>query len=83
MSDAAITAKQCRAGRALLDWTQGDLASATGISIHTIRAFERERDGTMRRSKRNLIKSALESAGVIFVEENGEVPGVRLRKRIE
>ena len=27
------------------------------------------------------IKSALESAGVIFVDENGEGPGVRLRKR--
>jgi hypothetical protein len=26
------------------------------------------------------IRAALESAGVIFVEENGEGPGVRLRK---
>ena len=26
------------------------------------------------------IRVALESAGVIFVEENGEGPGVRLRK---
>lgn len=26
------------------------------------------------------VRSALESAGVIFVEENGEGPGVRLRK---
>ncbi|WP_370736394.1 hypothetical protein [Beijerinckia mobilis] len=26
------------------------------------------------------IRQALESAGVIFVEENGEGPGVRLRK---
>jgi hypothetical protein len=28
------------------------------------------------------VRSALESAGVIFVEENGEGPGVRLRKTI-
>jgi len=77
MSDAAITAKQCRAGRALLDWTQGDLASATGISIHTIRAFEH--GGTMRRSKRNLVKSSLESAGVEFIAENDGGPGVRLK----
>jgi len=27
------------------------------------------------------IRTALESAGVIFVEENGEGPGVRLRKK--
>jgi hypothetical protein len=26
------------------------------------------------------VRAALESAGVIFVEENGEGPGVRLRK---
>jgi hypothetical protein len=37
------------------------------------------------RTKRSRYKvtktAALESAGVIFVDENGEVPGVRLRKR--
>jgi hypothetical protein len=27
------------------------------------------------------IRSALEKAGVIFVEENGEGPGVRLKKK--
>jgi hypothetical protein len=27
------------------------------------------------------VKAALEKAGVIFVEENGEGPGVRLRKQ--
>jgi hypothetical protein len=27
-----------------------------------------------------LVRERLESAGVIFVEENGEGPGVRLRK---
>ena len=29
----------------------------------------------------DLVRAALELAGVIFVEENGEGPGVRLRKR--
>jgi hypothetical protein len=32
---------------------------------------------------RGLLRSTFESAGVIFVEENGEGPGVRLRKRRE
>lgn len=27
-----------------------------------------------------MIRSSLEAAGVIFVDENGEGPGVRLRK---
>jgi hypothetical protein len=49
------------------------------VSISTIRDFE-----TAKRTPigNNLaaIRAALESAGVIFVEENGEGPGVRLRK---
>jgi hypothetical protein len=28
------------------------------------------------------MKSALETAGVIFIDENGEGPGVRLRKEV-
>jgi hypothetical protein len=34
----------------------------------------------VRQRLRGAIRAALESAGVIFVEENGEGPGVRLRK---
>jgi transcriptional regulator with XRE-family HTH domain len=75
-----ITPEQSRAARALLDWTQGALAQATGLSAVTIRAFER--GGEMRDSNRNLLRLSLETAGVIFVEENGEGPGVRLRKSI-
>ena len=75
-----ITPEQSRAARALLDWTQGALAQATGLSAVTIRAFEH--GGDMRDSNRNLLRLSLESAGVIFVEGNGEGPGVRLRKSI-
>jgi hypothetical protein len=32
-------------------------------------------------STQSVLRSALEVAGVIFVEENGEGPGVRLRKQ--
>jgi hypothetical protein len=35
---------------------------------------------TMRSCNKVAKSAALESAGVIFVEENGEGPGVRLRK---
>ena len=42
-------------------------------------------DGHLRKSggvrfSTTAIRAALESAGVIFVDENGEGPGVRLRK---
>ncbi|WP_244436220.1 hypothetical protein [Sinorhizobium fredii] len=34
-----------------------------------------------RMSTMQAIRSALEAAGVIFIDENGEGPGVRLRKK--
>lgn len=74
-----ISPAQTRAARALISWSQPQLAEASGTSVSTIRDFE-----TGKRSPiaNNIaaIKSALEAAGVIFVPDNGEGPGVRLRK---
>jgi transcriptional regulator with XRE-family HTH domain len=71
---------QCRAARALLKWTQNDLATKSGASDATIRNFENERSipqiGT-----RFLLQKTLEEAGVEFIAENGGGAGVRLRKR--
>lgn len=74
-----IDAVQCRAARALLDWTQADLSAATGLSKVTLRAFER--GGEMRESNRTLLRLAFEKAGVDFIEANGGGQGVRLRDR--
>ncbi len=70
---------QVRAGRALLDWSQSVLAQAAGVSLSTVKDFEA---GRRQPVPNNLtaIRQALEAAGVIFVDENGEGPGVRLRK---
>lgn len=73
-----ITPAQCRAARALLDWTQGDLAKATNLSVVTIRAFEKGSE--MRDSNRTLLILAFERAGVQFIPENGGGVGVRLQK---
>jgi transcriptional regulator with XRE-family HTH domain len=73
------TPSQCRAARGLLAWTQNKLARMAGISIVTVRNFETEKT-TPQRASLDIIRRALQSAGVIFVEENGEGPGVRLRK---
>jgi hypothetical protein len=49
------------------------------VALRTVVDFERgaraPREVTL-----DALRRALESAGVIFVEENGEGPGVRLRK---
>lgn len=74
-----ITPAQSRAARALLNWSQPQLAEASGTGVSTIRDFE---TGKRAPIANNLaaMKAALESAGVIFVAENGEGPGVRLKK---
>jgi predicted transcriptional regulator len=77
-----ITTGQVKAARALLSWSQGDLARHSGVSEPTIARLEAltgelgGRAGTTRR-----IRTALEAAGVEFIDENGGGAGVRLRKR--
>jgi len=70
---------QARAARALINWTQPRLAEAAGVGLSTVVDFERERRVVSSESQK-AIQSALEAAGVIFVDEDGEGPGVRLRK---
>jgi transcriptional regulator with XRE-family HTH domain len=75
-----MTPSQCRAARGLLKWTQPQLAAASGVHDATVRAFENE-EVTPRRASLLVMRHALETAGVIFVDESLEGgPGVRLRK---
>ena len=74
-----MTPAQCRAARGLLRWNQDDLASSAKVSIVTVRNFELEKS-TPQRASLDVIRRALEAAGVIFIAENGEGAGVRLRK---
>lgn len=74
-----IASMQCRAGRALLDMNQPQLAAAAGLGLSTVVDFERSRRAVSAEAVQ-AIASALEGAGVIFIPENGEGPGVRLRK---
>lgn len=74
-----MNAAQSRAARGLLQLSQGDLAKAAGVGLSTVVDFELSRRAVSEKAI-VAIRSALEAAGVIFVEENGEGPGVRLRK---
>ena len=66
---------QCRAGRALLSWSQTDLATASGVSLRAIASFEKSRTKLMNANLK-MLQAALEAAGVEFT--NGEAPGVRV-----
>ncbi|MEY9770721.1 helix-turn-helix transcriptional regulator [Sinorhizobium fredii] len=75
-----IDASQMKAARALAGLTQEDVAKATGLSVQTIKRMEIT--GTERSSAGNVqaVQKALESAGVVFIPENGGGAGVRLAK---
>jgi transcriptional regulator with XRE-family HTH domain len=74
-----VTPAQSRAARALLDWSQPQLAESAGLGLSTVVDFERSRRAVPDKTVA-AIRAALEAAGVEFIAENGGGPGVRLRK---
>jgi transcriptional regulator with XRE-family HTH domain len=74
-----LTDAQCRAARGLLDWSQLDLAKQAGVGIVTIRQLEAG-SHEPRRATLDVVRRALEAAGILFIDENGGGAGVRLRK---
>lgn len=73
-----MTPAQCRAARALLDWSQQQLADAAGVGVVTVRQFEGSA-AEPRRATLAAIHGALHGAGVQFIPENGGGAGVRLK----
>ena len=73
-----ITADQCRAGRALLDWSQNKLAEVARVSRNTVVSFEKQTK-TPHHHNLEAITTALEQGGVRFIHGNGDGPGVRWR----
>jgi transcriptional regulator with XRE-family HTH domain len=71
---------QVRAARALLDWSREQLSAECGVTVRTLDRFEAGSVAPQRRTV-EAIRSALEAAGVIFIDQNGAGPGVRLRDR--
>lgn len=73
-----MNAIQCKMARAALGLGVRDLAKLADVSVDTLSRLERGEELMPRTMA--AIRSALETAGVIFIDENGEGPGVRLRK---
>jgi predicted transcriptional regulator len=76
-----VTIRQIKAARALLGWSQADLAHESGVSEPTVARLDSV-DGVLggREGTGDKIRTATETAGVEFIEENGGGLGVRLRK---
>jgi transcriptional regulator with XRE-family HTH domain len=77
-----VTIRQVKAARALLGWSQSDLARNSSVSEPTIARLESaEGDMAGRANTIEKIRTAIEKAGIEFINENGGGLGVRLRKR--
>lgn len=74
----AMTPAQCRAARSLLDLTQTQLSVVARVGLSTVVDFEKQRR-TVSEEAMLQLKTALERAGVEFIDENGGGPGVRLK----
>jgi len=74
-----VTSAQLKMARAALNWTVRDLAEATGLHRNTITNIEVGRYAGDEKSL-EIIEAVLKKAGVVFIDENGGGPGVRLRK---
>jgi transcriptional regulator with XRE-family HTH domain len=79
MMREASAPSQIRAARALLGWSHAGVAKASGVSEATVMRFETEH-GVLRRASVKVIFRALGLAGIIFIEEEGDMVGVSLRK---
>lgn len=81
MSIPKVSIRQIKAARALLAWSQSDLAEKSGVSEPTIKRLESV-DGDLggREGTAGAITAALQAAGVEFIPGNGRGAGVRLAK---
>jgi transcriptional regulator with XRE-family HTH domain len=81
MSIPKVSVRQIKAARALLGWSQEQLAISSNVSIPTIKRLESQ-DGLLggRNETGAKIVLALEKSGIEFIAEDGGGAGVRLRK---
>jgi transcriptional regulator with XRE-family HTH domain len=74
-----MTKGQWQAARALIGWSQSDLAAKVGVASLTIKRLEGGQ--TVSGDIRARARAALEAAGIDFIAENGGGAGVRLRQK--
>ena len=76
-----ITSCQIRAARALINWSARELAEKAGVGVATVRRMElAESIPSSNAITLNLVQKTLESAGIEFIGDQDNAPGVRLVK---
>jgi transcriptional regulator with XRE-family HTH domain len=67
--------------RAALGWGVRDLASKAGLAANTVSRYENGADAYGETLTK--VQRALEQEGIIFIDQNGGGPGVRLKDPIK
>jgi len=62
-----ITARQSRAARALLNWTQETLADKARVSLTALKRLESESGLEVYESTRDQVRRAFEGAGIVLL----------------
>jgi transcriptional regulator with XRE-family HTH domain len=76
----SISPQQCRAARAMLGWSQDELATAACVARATVADFERE-NRTPVSNNLAAIRLVFEKEGIQFLpDEDGMGDGIRLRR---
>ena len=73
-----LTAEQCRAARAWLNWKLDDLAEVSGVSRGTLNALESGQRVPHDRTLRD-VRRAFEDTGIEFLFDGARGVGLRLR----
>ena len=73
--DGILLGCHVRAARALLDWSMGDLAAASGLSLSTVRRFEADDPSRCLRSRSGIV-TTLCRAGIEFRRLDGGRVGI-------
>ena len=74
-----VTSEQIKMARAALGWSVEKLANESAVGVRTIHRIEAQ-DGLPNATAGNLklLRETLQAAGIEFIGDAGEGPGVRL-----
>lgn len=77
-----LTPEQSRAARGWLDWSQGELAERSSVSMSTVRDFEKGRRMPIANNM-EAIQRAFISAGIAFLfDDDGKALGISINREI-
>ena len=74
-----ITGMQIRMARTALKWRVDDLSKETGVGWARIQNMEKSND-KIDNEQINAIKETLQNKGIEFLEEEGSLPFIKIKK---